>query len=197
MRHLTRPEGEIKLLFNIIEEEADRLNRIVGDLLDFGRPAVPSLQPEAIGRVLEDAAEAALADNPHTIELEREIDPALPLVPVDAPLLKQALLNITMNAVQAMQGGGKLKLRAHQDGNAVLVEVGDTGPGIPEEIRERIFEPFFTTKASGTGLGLAVVKRIVEGHRAEVSVSSENGAGTTFAIRLPLVEPQHTAQSLF
>jgi signal transduction histidine kinase len=85
-----------------------------------------------------------------------------------------------------MSRGGRLTIRARRDGDAAVLEIVDTGEGIPEEVRERIFEPFFTTKASGTGLGLAVVRRIVEGHGGEIQVRSAPGEGTTFALRLPL-----------
>jgi two-component system sensor histidine kinase HydH len=141
---------------------------------------------EPLNHVLEEAAAAALAQDSQGIELECDVDPLLPPVPVDARLLRQALLNVTMNAVQAMKQGGKLTVRARRDGDAAQVEISDTGTGIPQEIRQRVFEPFFTTKASGTGLGLAVVKRIVEEHRGKISLSSEMGAGTTFSIRLPI-----------
>jgi signal transduction histidine kinase len=94
-----------------------------------------------------------------------------------------------VNAVQAMPRGGTLTVRTRREERSALVELEDTGPGIPEEVRTRIFEPFFTTKASGTGLGLAVVKRIVEGHGGEISVRSRPGAGTVFSLRFPLTPP--------
>jgi signal transduction histidine kinase len=93
---------------------------------------------------------------------------------------------VAVNAVQAMPRGGRLTVRTLREDGAALLEIEDTGPGIPEEVRGRIFEPFFTTKASGTGLGLAVVKRIVDGHGGEVSVRSRPGAGTVFSLRFPL-----------
>jgi signal transduction histidine kinase len=187
LRRLVRPMGDAKLLFDIVEEESERLNRIVGDLLDFARPSTPQLRPEPLGRVAEDAVAAAVP--PQGIEVVRDLDPALPPVPVDARLVRQALLNLAVNAVQAMPRGGRITVRARREGDAVVVELEDTGPGIPDEVRERIFEPFFTTKASGTGLGLAVVRRIVEGHGGEVRVRTAPGVGTTFALRFPLERP--------
>jgi signal transduction histidine kinase len=129
---------------------------------------------------------AAVQPAADRIEVVREIEPALPALTLDGRLVRQAILNIAVNAVQAMPRGGRLTVRARRDGAALLVEIEDTGAGIPDEVRERIFEPFFTTKASGTGLGLAVVRRIVEGHGGEVRVHSTPGAGTTFALRFPL-----------
>jgi PAS domain S-box-containing protein len=189
LRRMLRPEGDAKMLLDIIGEEADRLNRIVGDLLDFARPSTPVLRPEALDRLLDEAVSAALAENPVGIAVEKEVEAGMPPVALDARLVRQAILNVAVNAAQAMQKGGRLTVRARLDGAFARVELADTGPGIPEEVRHRIFEPFFTTKASGTGLGLAVVKRIVEGHRGEVSVSSPPGGGAVFTLRLPVEPP--------
>ncbi len=189
LRRLVRPSGDAKMLFDIVEEEADRLNRIVGDLLDFARPSTPELRPEILERVVEDAIGAALAQQGTRIELARELDPAVPPVAMDARLVRQAVINVAVNAVQAMPRGGRIVIRTRREGAQALLEIEDSGAGIPEEVKERIFEPFFTTKASGTGLGLAVVKRIVEGHGGAVSVRSVPGSGTVFALRFPLDGP--------
>jgi GAF domain-containing protein/two-component sensor histidine kinase len=188
LRRLLRPAGDAKMLFEIVEEEADRLNRIVGDLLDFARPSTPELRPEQLHRVVEDAVGAALGQQGSGIEVAREIDPAVPPVTMDARLVRQAVLNVAVNAIQAMPRGGRITIRTRREGAQALLEIEDTGAGIAEELRGRIFEPFFTTKASGTGLGLAVVKRIVEGHGGAVSVRSAPG-GTVFALRFPLDGP--------
>ena len=105
---------------------------------------------------------------------------------MDARLVRQAVVNVAANAAQAMARGGRITVRTLRDGDAAVVELEDDGPGIPEEVRGRIFEPFFTTKATGTGLGLAVVRRIVEGHGGTVQVRPGPGAGTVFALRFPL-----------
>jgi signal transduction histidine kinase len=185
LKRLLKPEGDARMLLDIVGEEADRLNRIVGDLLDFARPSTPALRPEALDRLLEDAVGAAVAEN-RDVLVERDIELGLPPVSIDARLMRQAVLNVAVNAVQAMPRGGTLVVRARRDGAWARVEIRDSGPGIPDEIRHRIFEPFFTTKASGTGLGLAVVKRIVEGHGGEVAVASDPGSGAAFTIRIPL-----------
>jgi signal transduction histidine kinase len=186
LRRLLRPAGDAKLLLDIVGEEADRLNRIVGDLLDFARPSTPELRPEPLERVVEEAVGAALAQRPAGVEVERELDASVPPVPMDARLVRQAVLNVAVNAIQAMPRGGRIVVRTRRDGDAAVLEIEDSGAGIPEEVRGRIFEPFFTTKASGTGLGLAVVKRIVEGHGGAVSVAGRPGAGAIFALRFPL-----------
>ena len=173
-------------LIRILEEEATRLNHIVGDLLDFARPRIPTVQRERIETVLDDAVAAALAGI-QNVALEREVDADLPPVPMDARLMRQALLNVAQNAVQAMMPkGGTLRVGARRDNGHVRVSITDTGAGIAPDVRPRIFEPFFTTRARGTGLGLAVVKRIVDGHGGGIVLVTEVGRGTTFSFDLPL-----------
>jgi signal transduction histidine kinase len=186
LRRLVRPTGDAKLLLDIVGEEADRLNRIVGDLLDFARPSLPHLRPERLEVIVEDAVRAAIAQGSTAIELRVEREPDLPTVGIDARLVRQAVLNVAANAVQAMPRGGTVTLRTRRDGEGVLVELEDSGAGIPDHVRGRIFEPFFTTKASGTGLGLAVVKRILDGHGGTIDLTSAAGAGTTVRLRFPL-----------
>jgi signal transduction histidine kinase len=184
LRRMLQPRGDPKMLLDIIGEEAGRLNRIVGDLLDFARPAPAALRPEPLDRVVDDAIQAAGVDS--RIRVERHLAPDLPPVPMDARLIRQALLNLLTNAAQAMPAGGTLSVAARLDGDAVRIEVSDTGDGIPDELRPRIFEPFFTTRPTGTGLGLAVVKRILDDHGAVIQVEPGALAGTRFAVRLPL-----------
>jgi PAS domain S-box-containing protein len=189
------PEGQSQVLLNILSEESDRLNRLVGDLLDFARPPELSKQAEDLGRVIQDALEAAASD-PSTasarVQVTSEVEPGLPPVPMDRRQLRQALLNVAINAMQSMPRGGVLSVSARRDGGPperpLRIDLSDNGPGIAAETLSRIFEPFFTTKAQGTGLGLAVVKRIIEDHRGTVEVHSEVGRGTTFTFRLPLAE---------
>jgi signal transduction histidine kinase len=100
--------------------------------------------------------------------------------------VRQAVLNVIVNALQAMPEGGRLTVRTRAEDDEAVLEIEDTGAGIPDEVRARIFEPFFTTKASGTGLGLAVVRRIVEGHGGTVVVRSGAGGGTVFGLKFPL-----------
>ncbi len=188
LRRLVQPTGDAAMLLDIVGEEADRLNRIVGDLLDFARPVRPVLRPEPLERVVDEAVSAALAQNPG-VTLVREIEKGLPDVPMDVRLIRQAVLNLAVNAVQAMPRGGRLTVRAAPSSGAVVLEIEDSGAGIPDEVQHRIFEPFFTTKASGTGLGLAVVKRILDVHGGEVAVSSVPGSGTVFTLRFLL--PHH------
>jgi two-component system sensor histidine kinase HydH len=110
-------------------------------------------------------------------------------VRLDARMLRQALINLLVNAAQASARGGPVVLRADCVGGQLRIGISDRGAGIAAALRPRIFEPFFTTKATGTGLGLAVVKRIVEAHRGEVQVESVEGKGTTFTVQLPMQAP--------
>jgi signal transduction histidine kinase len=181
--------GDAELLIDIVAEEAARLNEIVGDLLDFARPMKPELRRGSLTDLVRDATRAALATASERVDVEIVMDGAVPQVPLDARLLHQAILNVALNAVQSIEGKGKLSIRLSSvrldDGPHARVEITDTGHGIPADVLPRVFEPFFTTRPKGTGLGLAVVKRIVEGHRGRVSVSSKPGTATSFVIDLP------------
>jgi len=178
--------GEARMLLDMVGEEADRLNRIVGELLDFAKPSVPELRPERLERVVEDALSAALLDAGGKVEVRREIVPDLPPVPVDVRLLRRAFVNLVVNALQAMPEGGVLTIAIHRTDQHAIVEIGDTGPGIAEPARDRLFEPFFTTKATGTGLGLTLVKRVVDDHGGTIAVRSGSPRGAVFSVQLPL-----------
>ena len=186
IRRMLKDDPQARTIIDILDEEANRLNHIVGDLLDFARPATASLHDERVETILDAAAEAALGESHPRVVVVRDYDPGLPSLRVDARLIRQAFVNVVLNAVQSMPAGGRLTLRMKNDHKGVKVEIGDTGPGIPADVRPRIFEPFFTTRATGTGLGLAVVKRIVDGHRGEIDVTTTGESGTTFTLRLPL-----------
>lgn len=200
LRKLLKQEGNVGLLLGIIQEEADRLNAMVGDLLDFARPLRPTLTPVPLGPLVQDALEAARTRTPgaeegrmpalpDSLELDLRIPPGLMLM-ADARLLRQALVNLFLNALQAMPKGGVLSVHAEQQtglGNPqVRVVVRDTGSGVPAEQRTSVFQPFFTTKATGTGLGLAVVRRIVEGHGGRINLLEREECGAEFELLLPV-----------
>jgi len=184
-------DEHLSTLIAILEEEATRMNDIVGDLLDFARPVSAALRPERIETIVSDAIDAATHDALGPIRVEREVASDLPAVPIDSRLLRQAILNVGLNAVQALgPRGGTIHLRIDQEKDGALrIEIADDGPGIASEHQARVFEPFFTTRPSGTGLGLTVVKRIVDVHHGETSLRTESGKGTTFTIRLPVPPP--------
>lgn len=190
LRKMLPKDREAELLLDILGEEADRLNHIVADLLDFARPVVPSMHPEPMAALVDDALGAALGDTSTNVCVLREYAPDLEPVPMDPRLVRQAVVNLVLNAVQAMNGEGTLRVRIwREDGVSdpkVRVEIADSGVGISPDIESRIFEPFFTTRATGTGLGLAVVRRIIEGHGGDLTVTSTVGEGTSVVFRLPL-----------
>lgn len=192
LRRILRPEGDAALLFGIVEEEADRLNRMVGDLLDYSRPIQLSLQPVQLRGLIDEAIDAARqqAGPPaESIQTTVKVGQAVATIRADPRLLRQALVNLVLNAVQAMPRGGRLTIDARRGDlkgfPAADIAIADTGPGVPAEARSRIWQPFFTTKATGTGLGLAVVKRIVDGHGGSI-VLSRADAGAEFRLYLPL-----------
>jgi signal transduction histidine kinase len=190
LKRLLKPTGDSEMLLNMVGEEADRLNRIVGDLLDFVRPFDLAKKPIAIEPVVTSAVHAAAQSLASAnVRVATEFPRELPAFPADAHLLKQALVNLVVNAVQAMPRGGVVVVRAHMEprpeGAWLRIEVQDDGVGLTPRAAEKMFQPFFTTKATGTGLGLAVVKRIVDGHQGEITATANEGRGTTFTVRLP------------
>ncbi len=194
LKRILNPQGDAALLFDIIGEEADRLNRMVGDLLDYSRPVQPALQPVPLRPLLEEALASARqqAGPGSSVAASAVVDDDAATVPADARLLRQALVNLFLNAHQAMPRGGRLDVRSSRvtvDGRPCAeIVVRDTGPGISADVVDKIFQPFFTTKATGTGLGLAVVRRIVEGHGGTIDLGRSR-PGTEFRLRLPLERP--------
>jgi PAS domain S-box-containing protein len=180
---LPAKEPKVMEFLDIVDGEVDAANKVITDLLDFSRVVKPTVSPASVASIIEDAL--GYAPMPKNIELVRDIDKELPMVMVDAGQIRQVLVNIILNAQQAMADGGKLNIRARSKSGFVEVGFGDTGCGIPGEIRKKIFDPLFTTKAKGIGLGLAVCKNILERHGGDIQVESEEGKGTTFTVCLP------------
>lgn len=172
---------------DIISNEIHRLDRVVQTLIDFNRPVELRLKTTDLRRVLEEVTQLATpeaAQNGVTIVTQLGTEP-LPVL-IDYDLVKQALDNVVLNGVQAMAGGGTLRIIAHRDDKAALVEVRDAGPGIPREIRDKIFNLYFTTKKTGSGIGLAMTYRVLQMHHGSLDFETELGRGTTFRLGLPL-----------
>lgn len=174
-------------LLNSTKSEIKRLERLVNDFLQYARPPVPRFEPRDLGAIVRETATFLQADfRGHGVEIEVEPETLLPSVDVDESLLKQALMNVLVNARQVMKDGGKVHLRTYPGpGGEVVVEVRDEGPGIPPDVRERIFEPFYSNRGGGTGLGLPIARQIVETHGGRIEVESVLGKGATFRVRLP------------
>jgi two-component system sensor histidine kinase HydH len=176
------------LLLSIMGEEADRLNRMVNNLLELARPDEVRRAPASLEKCVQGAIEAARTavdpDGVVTLDIPRP----LPTASVDEQMLRQALINLVTNAIQAPKRTRHVTVRAEAEeglGEFVRFEVIDNGVGVPSDLTERIFTPFFTTRATGTGLGLAVVRRVAEAHRGFVSVRPTPGGGATFVLRVP------------
>ncbi|MBU4120688.1 MAG: hypothetical protein KKA48_03960 [Proteobacteria bacterium] len=183
---------EQRNLLDVITQEANRLNRVVSQFLDYARPYAPNLKPQPINAVIEKALAVIETDSLSSrIDIQWELHPHLPPVPVDQEQLHQVILNIAINAIEAMPEGGTLTIRTSRivsdTGDAVGISIRDTGPGIRREELKQIFTPFFTTKERGVGLGLAVCQRIIRNHGGRIRVKSIPGQGTIFFIRLETV----------
>lgn len=176
-----------ELLLGIISEEAERLNRMVGALLELGRPSPVNPGPTDVEDVVADAIEAARALADPTAEVHLIVPDALPPAVLDAMRLRYALINLVSNAFQAPNRRGPVTVRVDLEGGDLRFLVADDGEGVPPELRERIFAPFFTTRPTGTGLGLAVVRRVAEAHRGSATVRPTPGGGATFVLSIPLV----------
>jgi nitrogen fixation/metabolism regulation signal transduction histidine kinase len=168
-----------------IGEEVRRLKRIVDEFGRFARLPSPELAPVPAGHLVASLL-ALYPAPPRGIELARDVEAVLPAVRADRDQILQVLLNLVTNAVEAMPGGGTLRVAARREGDAVAFSVSDSGPGVAPEDLPRVFEPYFTTKAGGTGLGLAIARRIAEEHGGNLDLESTPGRGATFTLRLPV-----------
>ncbi len=178
----------------VLEEEITRLNSIVVDFLFAVRPMDTRLRLGQITKTLEDICsfvEPELEEN--KVSLVRDFATSLPRLEYDEHLLKQALLNLIKNAMNAMENGGKLTLQTLLDGDQVLIRIKDTGIGMSEQTQQKIFEPYFTTKATGTGLGLTVVYKILKEHKGDITIHSRLGEGTTFTLSFPVPKSERLA----
>ena len=182
-----RPDEAKYEFIQILQKETDRLNQIVQEFLSFARPKQPEFQLADLNKSIESvltltAQEAKKAG----VTVEKRLDQSIGKRNLDAGLLKQAFLNLVLNAIQAMPSGGVLNVESGLRDDALEVTIRDTGIGIPEENRKKLFSPFFTTKKNGTGLGLAITYRIIQNHRGTIDVKSEQGKGTTFTVKIPI-----------
>ena len=184
-------EEDASRYLNVIEEEIERLNRIAVDFLFAVRPMNIDLKLCSVDEILKGLCEFISPEiESHGIKLVWQVEKYLPKLMMDKQHINQALLNIIQNAIHAMDDGGTLTLSVKNDGDFVLFSISNTGCGIKEENLAKIFEPYFTTKATGTGLGLTNVYKIVKEHSGDISVESKVGKGTTFYIRLPVPTSQ-------
>jgi PAS domain S-box-containing protein len=174
---------------DIIDSEIHRLDRVVQILVDFTRPRDLHVEETDLRSVLEEVALLAAPDaEQHGVNIVRDLPQETMPVKVDVDFIKQAILNVVLNGVQAMPDGGMLTITAHKNEDVVTMEITDQGAGIPPALQDKIFELYFTTKKTGSGIGLAQTYQIMQWHYGSVDFESEEGKGTTFRLRLPLSE---------
>ena len=196
-RHPASPSAAEHL--DAILGEVDRLDRRISHLLSFSRPAPFHPMPESLPRLVDDILPSVAQQiRERQVELQLEIPAGLPSVRVDPTQMEQAVLEIVSNALDAMPAGGTLRIAATGEAAEVVLEVSDTGAGIPEAALASVFDPFFTTRQEGTGLGLSIAKRYVEQNGGRLEIESRTGRGTTVRIRLPGadVAGEHATPSL-
>ena len=170
----------------VLQKEVQRLEQILNDFLRFARGQKLELKDHDMNEILDEVADFVTPEiKQKKILILKSYDADLPQCHLDSNLIKQAILNIIINAEQAMENGGELMIRTSKDKKYIQIDITDTGPGIPKDIIGKIFQAYFSTKKTGTGLGLPTAKRIIEDHRGTISVQSEEGKGTNFSITLP------------
>ena len=172
---------------DVITQEIKRLDRVVRNFLNFNRPVEVKLKKEDIQPVLQEVV--TLAQNEarqHNVQISVQADDNLPSIQLDPDLMKQCLLNIVLNACQAMPNGGSLNISTALQNGSLELRVQDEGVGIPPENREKVFNLYYTTKENGSGIGLATVFKVVQLHNGEIEVDSEVGRGTTFILKFPV-----------
>ena len=188
LRRPTLRDSDRSVLFEILEEEVDRLNNLVRDLLDYARPVAPKAEDVDLVRLARESAEAVRdgLDQPERITIVVDA-PDARHIKGDPALLRQALSNLATNAVHAMPPGGVITIRAAVEGSppTLRLELQDTGIGMDRSALLKSKDPFFTTRPAGTGLGLAIVERVIRNHGGSVELHSSPGAGTTVTLRLP------------
>jgi signal transduction histidine kinase len=181
------PEEQNKML-NILSKEVLRLDRVVKTFLDFSRPVEVHFEDVDLAAVTREVStlmtpQARLA----RVTLETETPAGAALMRADADMIKQVVLNLVTNAMEAMRDGGRLRIAVRGTFDAVTLEIADTGPGIPPDLRDKVFQLYFTTKPRGSGIGLAMTYRAVQLHNGTITFTSEEGQGTTFYLQFPVV----------
>ncbi|HEY7910951.1 MAG TPA: ATP-binding protein [Blastocatellia bacterium] len=181
------PASELQTI-QVIERSVDHLASIVAELSDFARPKELNRKELSINELIDELS-PMVADrlNAKSVKVEKRFESDLPRGPFDGTELKKLFLNLIINAVDASEPGGVVEISTRfNGGHEIIIDIADRGAGMDEETRRRLFEPFYTTKEKGTGLGMAISKKIVELHKGDLLISSKEGEGTTATVRLPI-----------
>jgi hypothetical protein len=170
----------------VIEREISRLDRVVKTFLDFTRPYELTMHPVDLVDLLREILALVEPEAARTqVEINMKHWGPVALVRADHDLLKQAILNVIVNAIEAMRGGGELAISVAREQDDHVLAISDQGPGIPPQVRDKIFNLYFTTKPEGTGIGLAMTFRVIHLHNASIEFTSDHGQGATFQMRFP------------
>ncbi len=171
---------------NILFKEIRRLNRVVTDFLSYARPSQPALVSCDLNQLVRETISIIKPEaDKKRIGLKLELSAKLPPIQADPSQIKQALLNLLLNSLQALENSGQIWVTSEAKDGWISMEIKDSGPGISPENLAKVFIPFFTTKEEGVGLGLGIVERIIQNHKGRITVQSQKGQGTVFAIKLP------------
>ena len=199
LRRSSLADQDRATLVDILDEEADRLNRLVRDLLAYARPVTLRGTPVDVTQIVQESVDTAMRGREiEGVTVELRLDEGPRTVHCDRELLVRALANVVENALQAMPAGGRLTVESSDAAigprAAISLVFHDTGEGMDTLVRSKARDPFFTTRPSGTGLGLAIVERVIRSHGGEVSIESRYGSGTTVSIALPVDRPSFLPQ---
>lgn len=192
LRKLFQKKGVLKVddvenYLDVLEEEIEHLNKIAVDFLFAVKPMEVSLKKDSLNGIINEIIAFLEPEaEEKNIEIVTNLSQFIPNIEIDSRLVRQALLNLIQNAFAAMEKGGVLTITSKLNGDYISLVIDDTGSGIDEDKLSRIFEPYFTTKASGTGLGLTVVYKIMKEHHGDIHVTSKKGVGTTFTLDFPI-----------
>jgi signal transduction histidine kinase len=179
-------------LVTAIRDQVNTLDALTEEYLAFARFPKPHFEEESVNDLVRELADFVRpVATRQGLTVRVETDPAVPMFEVDRSLLRQAVLNLVKNGLEALSSGGELTIVSRVSGAAVEIDVSDTGGGISRDVASRLFEPFFTTKPQGTGLGLSIATQIVEEHGGQLSWRNVAGRGATFTIRLPIKRAAH------
>jgi signal transduction histidine kinase len=173
---------------DIIVEESTRLNQIITEFINYAKPTHPTLAPCVIAEVIDKNLKflaSQIEEDGYIIK--KNYQNAIPEIAADASMLYQSFLNILINAMQSMPDGGRIQIEASSKDDVVTVHFDDEGPGIPELNLEKIWDPFFTTKERGSGLGLGIVKNIIEAHNGSIQISNREVRGARVTVELPVI----------